>query len=53
MITNVVIEELLRERDKPLVLDMKPEDFAKRNSGRLVAKFLLSFLPLSEARVSQ
>jgi hypothetical protein len=42
--------ELLRERDKPLVLDMRPEDFAKRNSGRLVAKFLLSFLPLNEAR---
>ncbi|KAE9364605.1 hypothetical protein N431DRAFT_354919 [Stipitochalara longipes BDJ] len=42
--------ELLRERDKPLVLDMKPEDFAKRNSGRLVAKFLLSFLPLNEVR---
>jgi hypothetical protein len=44
------IAELLRERDKPLVLDMQPEDFAKRNSGRLVAKFLLSFLPLNEVR---
>ncbi|PMD37324.1 hypothetical protein L207DRAFT_73683 [Hyaloscypha variabilis F] len=42
--------ELLKERDKPLVLDMRPEDFAKRNSGRLVARFLLSFLPLNEVR---
>jgi hypothetical protein len=46
-----LLAELLRERDKSLVLDMRPEDFAKRNSGRLVAKFLLSFLPLNEVRV--
>jgi hypothetical protein len=51
VLANGEIAELLRERDKPLVLDMKPEDFAKRNSGRLVAKFLLSFLPLNEVRV--
>lgn len=45
-----VAAEILRERDKALVLDMKPEDFAKRNSGRLVSKFLLSFMPLNEVR---
>ena len=45
-----LVADILKERDKPLVLDMKPEDFAKRNSGRLVAKFLLSFLPLNEVK---
>ena len=35
--------ELLRERDKPLVHDVKPEDFAKRNSGRLVSKISAFF----------
>jgi hypothetical protein len=48
MVMLTFVAELLYERDKPLILDMKPEDFAKRNSGRLVAKFLLSFLPLNE-----
>lgn len=45
-----VIAELLRERDKPLVHDLEPEEFAKRNSGRLVSRFLLSFMPLNEVR---
>jgi hypothetical protein len=44
----MIIVSLLHERNKPLIHDMKPEDFARRNSGRLVAKFLLSFLPLNE-----
>jgi hypothetical protein len=49
-VANNSTAELLEERDKPLVLDMRPEDFAKRNSGRLVARFLLSFLPLNEVK---
>jgi hypothetical protein len=49
-VANNSTAELLKERDKPLVLDMRPEDFAKRNSGRLVARFLLSFLPLNEVK---
>ncbi|KAH9215926.1 hypothetical protein DL95DRAFT_388239 [Leptodontidium sp. 2 PMI_412] len=36
--------EMLQERDKPLDFSVGQEEFAKNSSGRLVAKFLLSFL---------
>ncbi|KAH7324047.1 hypothetical protein BKA65DRAFT_511966 [Rhexocercosporidium sp. MPI-PUGE-AT-0058] len=36
--------ETLRERIKPLDFDVEQEEFAKKSSGRLMAKFLLSFI---------
>lgn len=48
--TNTPAANILHERNKPLVpgIDMSPDEFSKWNSGRLVARFLLSFLPLGE-----
>jgi hypothetical protein len=34
----------LYERNKPLSFEEGPQEFATRNSGRLIAKFLLSFV---------
>jgi hypothetical protein len=34
----------LQELRKPLEIGEEPDDFAKRNRGRLVATFLLSFV---------
>lgn len=38
------VVEMLQERDKPLDFSVGQEEFAKNSSGRLMAKFLLSFL---------
>jgi len=45
-LTRVV--ELLGERAKPPRFDEGPEEFAKKNPGRLVSKFLLSYMAKDE-----
>jgi hypothetical protein len=45
---TVILDEMLKERDMPPKFDEGAESFAKRNSGRLVSRFLLNFISLGE-----
>lgn len=39
-----LLDAELYEKNQPPDFDAKPEEFAKKNPGRVVAKFLLSFV---------
>ncbi len=45
-----ILDDIIRERNKPLDFGGGQEEFAKSNSGRLVSRFLMSFIKESEKK---